>query len=190
MKMGEKICLCITAAAVLAGAQVMEGNRGRIGVGYDEGLAGRFFFTKKIGVQASIGMERLGEYEQNEEEYNVSFGGAFLYNFFSSTYIYLDGMAQLAVVHDGSRAPDDIGDITWLFIRIAAAPEILIADHLGFGMRFGFETAIRGDTKRMDNGQVVENDDGRVNIRFYGPSNPFNGSTLGASFFFYFGDFF
>jgi hypothetical protein len=182
--------LTLLVAVVGAYAEYGDGARGRIGIGYDEGLAGRFFFTERMGAQLSIGFEQIGESDNTSEtETDVSFAGAFLYNLLATQYVYLDAMAQLAMVaDDAADNPPGVNDRTDIYLRVAAAPEILIAGHLGLGFRFGFETAIIGDVEENQAGAAADlDDDGHTDIRFFGPRNPFPASgLLGVSLYVYF----
>jgi hypothetical protein len=187
--------LVLLISGFSAFAQLSPGNRGHFGVGYDEGLAGRFFFTDNMGVQASIGFEHLGAYDvvnssatpATTDHYasadDISFAGAFIYNFLSTQWVYLDALGQMAYAYHNTRSADDINDRGTLFVRLAAAPEILICDHLGLGFRFGFELAVPGNMK-VSNAITEE---GTANVRFFGPSNPLNGPVLGMSLYAYFG---
>jgi hypothetical protein len=190
----QRTMLCVLAGIVM-GAHA-QGDRERIGVGYDEGLAARFFITDRIGVQAGIGFEHLGGYDQTanngarripETDFSVAVGGIF--SIVSGDWVYLDAILQGAVAHDDS--PDDpaeVGDRNEYFIRAALAPEILLNGRLGLGMRLGIETAIIGESKEnAPAGGTRETDDGRTNFRFYGPENPFDGALLGLSVYYYFG---
>ncbi len=187
--MQKAIISVLLVLACSAGLWAQE--RGRIGIGYDEGLAARYFFGYKTGVQASLGFEHLGGYDNTsagnlESEDNFSLGMGFLYNFFKSEHVNLDGLAQLVYFHDGVRDPDDVDGREWIFLRVAGAPEIFIGQHLGLGLRFGVELASMSGTHDRTGAGIVEVDDGVVNFRFFGPQNPFGGSTLGMALYVYF----
>ena len=187
--------LALLICSVTLMAQVGPGNRGRIGVGYDEGLAGRFFFTDKIGAQLSVGMSHIGGYDitfTNGQatqfalsQTDFSIAGAFVYNFFGSEWVYIDGLGQLAYAFDDAPDAGDLNDRNLFFFRIAGAPEILIGDHLGLGFRFGFELVAVGDVQTSD----VRTQESHADVRFFGPSNPFAGPVLGMSLYVYFGQF-
>lgn len=190
----------ILVAATLASAQLIpiDGDRGRLGLGYDEGIAARFFFTDILGAQLSVGFEHLGGYDAytvdgnqihgaREDQTDWSIGGAFIVSILGTRWVYADALAQIAYAHDDTGDPDDLGDRGMVFFRVALAPEILIGDHVGLGFRLGTELVYIGDTKTQDGGTIYETDDSRVNFRLYGPRNPFSGSTLGMSLFVYFG---
>jgi hypothetical protein len=187
--------LVLLVCGFSAFAQLSSGNRGHFGIGYDEGLAGRFFFTDNMGVQASIGFQHLGAYDVVDNSTapattvhyasadDISFAGAFIYNFLSTQWVYLDALGQMAYAYHNTRNTNDINDRGTFFFRLAAAPEILICDHLGLGFRFGFELAVLGDMQTAAN----ETEEGTANVRFFGPSNPLSGPVLGMSLYAYFG---
>jgi hypothetical protein len=168
-------------------------DRPNLGIGYDEGIAGRYFFADRMGVQLNVGLEMLGGHDAlanvhpaENPETNSGVGLAFLYTLFSSDIVYLDGIAQFAVAYDGKRSDNDIGDRTYVFLRAGIAPEILIASQVGLGMRLGMEIVSMSNThEQLPGGNIVETDDGTTDFRFFGPKNPFNGATLGLSLFVY-----
>ena len=173
-----------------AWGQFSEGGRGSFGVGYDEGLAARLFFTEKMGAQLSVGLEVLGGWDNAREdvgtEADFSVAGAFLYNVIASRLVYVDALGQIGMARDDTRDPDGIEDRVYGFLRAALAPELLLGDRLGLGLRFGVELVYVGESEEERGGEVVETDDGHFNFRFFGPGNPFEGSTLGMSVFVYF----
>jgi hypothetical protein len=184
---------------VILGASISlqaAGNRERLGIGYDEGLAVRLFLTSQFGIQANVGLEHLGGYDGTanngnvklNSETNYSFGVGGIFSIVQGDWVYLDALLQAALSHDGVRNSDGYGARNWYFIRAALAPEILLNDRLGLGMRLGIETAIMGDSKEAAAGGGSQStDDGVTNLRFYGPSNPFGGALLGMSVYYYFG---
>jgi hypothetical protein len=188
----KKTIVAFLAAGLLASSLFAQ-DRGKLGIGYDEGLAGKYYFTEKIGAEASLGYEYLGGYSGTpnnggtvNSETNVSFGAAFLFNLFKSQYAYLDLLGQIAVAHDGTRFPDGIGDRNWGFLRIGVAPEIMPVPFIGFGFKLGLEIVSMGSTKTYDaNHYAVDAADGTTNLRFFGPRNPFNGASLGVALFVY-----
>jgi hypothetical protein len=176
----------------------------KFGAGYDEGLAARFFFNDRMGVQASLHLEYLGGYDETsntlalgeinnlkEPETHVGFGAAFLFNLFSHDKVLVDAMGQVIVYHlDGGRE-DDEGDRMLGFLRIAACPEFIVAERLGFGLKVGLEVVYTGETELRDapydpNSPVLSTNDETTDIRFFGPKNPFEGPVLGFSVFYYF----
>jgi len=171
---------------ILTGS-LFAGERARFGLGYDEGIAVRYFFSDQMGIQAGLSFENLGGYDATpnnggrlEPETNFGLSGAFLFTLFGGEHIYLDGFGQIAVAHNGTRDPNDLGDRNLVLVRLGLAPEILVGSHLGFGFRFGFEFAAKGETKEDRAGVIVETDDGVLNTRFYGPRNPFAQLPPGA----------
>jgi hypothetical protein len=184
-----KVLLLVVFGTILCFGQ----ERAKLAIGYDEGLAGRFFIADNMAVQASLGFERLGGYDSTannggslESETNLSFAGGFLFNLFSSEFVFLDALGQMAIAHDGTRSDDGIGSRNWFFIRGMLAPEFLIAKRVGLGMRFGAEIAVKGDSKQnVGGGVTADTDDAVFNFRFFGPQNPLSGSTLGLSLFIY-----
>jgi hypothetical protein len=192
MKSIQKILPVLFVLCLAAFGQEMEYETGRqmgqqrgpLGLGYDEGIACRFFFSERIGIQGSIGFEQQGEYNGNESETDFSIGGAFLFTILGTQYIYLDAVGQVAFAHDDTNAPNDAGDRNLGFFRAALAPEILIGNHLGLGFRFGLELASLGERKNQA-GQDLNDD--QINIRFFAPDNPFTGGTFGMSLFVYLG---
>jgi len=169
----------------------------RFGVGYDEGIAARFFFNDRMGVQASVHFQYLGGYDRNDynhgpqyEETDVGLGAAFLFNLFSHDFILLDGIGQVIVMHDGASERSDYGDRIRGYLRVALAPEILIVEKLALGLRFGLEVAARSSTdgEANVNGTMttVDMDDATTDVRFFGPANPFDGAVLGMSLYYYF----
>jgi hypothetical protein len=190
------VCGVVAMAAVASFSQILDGNRGRFGVGYEEGLAARFFFLENMGAQLSVGFEHLGGYDgprptpgDVESATDVSVMGGFIFTILGTKYVYVDAVGMLGFAHDGTRDPDDIDDRNWVFFRAALAPELLLGDHLGLGFRCGFEMAYMSDTKADDAGTIIDTQDDRFNVRFYGPQNPFSGSLLGVSLYVYFGSF-
>lgn len=143
-----------------------------------------------MGAQFSVGLEVLGGWdnarEDVETEADFSVAGAFLYNVIASRLVYVDAVGQIGMARDDTRDPNDIGDRVYGFLRAAPAPELLLGDRLGLGLRFGAEIVYVGESEERRGGDVVETDDGHVNSRFFGPDNPFQGSTLGMSVFVYF----
>lgn len=192
--MNKVIFKILVLSVVLSGftASVNAQDRPKLGVGYEEGLAMRYFFTDRFGGQFNIGLKYLGGHDAygttaaENSEADAGFGGAFLVNLFKSQYVNMDAMGQLAFAYDDTRNDNDVGDRTWVFMRAALAPEILISSHVGLGMRFGIELASMSDTKVAGVGGVInDTNDGTTNFQFYGPANPFYGSTLGMALYVY-----
>lgn len=176
---------------LVCAASLWAQDRGRLGLGYDEGLAVRYFFNDQMGLQAAMGLEILGESDlagasNQYSAADVSLSAGLVYNFLRSEYVNLDGLAQLAFRHDDQRDPSDVGDRDYVFLRVAGAPEIFIGRHFGLGMRFGVELASMSGTKVRAGGVVSEVDDGEIDFRFFAPQNPFDGATLGMALYVYF----
>ncbi|OGJ89067.1 MAG: hypothetical protein A2268_11865 [Candidatus Raymondbacteria bacterium RifOxyA12_full_50_37] len=121
--MQAKVCLFLAAA--LFSLSVYGQERGNLGIGYDEGLAAKYYFTDRMGAEVSLGLEYLGGYDATannnggqDPETNGSFGAAFLFSVFKSQHAYLDIMAQMAYAHDDTRDPNDVGDRDWGFLRM------------------------------------------------------------------------
>ena len=171
----------------------------KFGAGYDEGIAARFFFTDRMGVQASLNFQYLGGYDEtpNTRELNyisdvqhpetdVGFGAGFILNLFSHDKVLIDAMGQIIAYHDGDNQSSNYGDRMYGVMRIVACPEFIIAERLGFGLKLGLEVVYTGEAQVESGGQVISTDDSTIDVRFYGPQNPFDGPVLGFSLFYYF----
>lgn len=179
-------------------SSIASDNPRRFGAGYDEGLAARFFFTQRMGVQAGIHVEYLGGYSETTNnggalhpETNVGFGAGFLFNLFSHEKLYVDALGQLLIFHDDARDRDDVGDRTYGIFRAALCPELMIFEQLGLGFKLGLEVVYRSESKQRvalaAGGQaIIDTDDATTDVRFFGPSNPFYDAVLGVSLYYYF----
>jgi len=189
------VLLCLSGFAAVFGQSVTR----RFAAGYDEGLAARFFFNDRMGLQASLHYQYLGGYDETvntqqlnnipdvqDPETDAGLGVAFLFNLFTNDKVLVDAVGQVIVYHDGAAEESDYGDRNVIFLRIAACPEIIVAEHLGIGMKVGLEIVSKGETEFEQGGQVYTTDDATSDIRFFGPRNLFDGTALGLSLFYYF----
>ena len=165
----------------------------KIGIGYDEGISARYFINSKMGVLATIAFENLGGYDSTannggslESETNFGMGVGFLYNLFQKNKIIVDALGQFLYYYDGGPSSNGVGSRNHIFFRAALAPEFVIVKRIGLGFKLGLEIHSEGESKREDGAGVIQDtDDGTIDIRFFGPANPFFGPSLGVSFFYY-----
>jgi len=165
-------------------------------VGYDEGLAGKYFLMNKLSANLSVGYMVTGgdaPYTQPMNVLQIKIGGQYLLKEYKQTRIsgFLDIaelMKQGQLVYSFPR-PNKTYNQWITSFRIGLAPELFIFDHVSLTYKFGLVLTNFGTTYKLnaDQSSTERVKDNHVQAGVYGyqSDSPFM-LLHNISFFLYF----
>jgi hypothetical protein len=166
-------------------------------VGYDEGLAGKFFVTNNISANLSVGYTVTGAHVTYEQPVNlllIKAGGQCLIKEYRKVringFVDLVEMLKQGQIPYMTRTGPNKRFNQWITSgRLGLSPELFIADHVSLTYKFGFILTNFGATYKLNSNESAteSNKDDRIQAGVYGfqSDSPFM-LLHNISFFVYF----
>jgi hypothetical protein len=166
-------------------------------VGYDEGLAGKYFIDNKISANLSLGYTVKGgdaPYVQPINTLQIKIGGQYLLREYKKVRVnaFLDMagmMKQGQVAYQTKVGPNKTFNQWIASFRLGLAPELFIFDHVSLTYKFGLVLTSFGTTYKLNadesSTERVKDNHAQFGVYGYQSDSPFM-LLHNISFFVYF----
>ncbi len=147
-------------------------------VGYDEGLAGKFYFTNQISAGLSIGYMVTGAdavYKQPMNLFLLKIGGQYLLKDYRKARVsafldFVGTMKEGQIAYTTRTGPNKVYYQWITSARLGLAPEIFVTDKISLTYKFGLQLTNFGNTYKLnaDESATERNKDNYVQAGVYG----------------------